>query len=79
MCDITYFQHKTCKHVWAVIKTPCGPGMGFTTCGTSKNSQEKDGQGKDDEKKADVEDKGKGKVVEVPSTEEIAPATFYGK
>lgn len=32
MCNVTYFQHKTCKHKWAVVSQPCGPGMGFSTC-----------------------------------------------
>lgn len=32
MCTTTLFQHKTCKHIWAIIKEPCGPGMGFSTC-----------------------------------------------
>ncbi|KAF4123481.1 hypothetical protein GMORB2_6182 [Geosmithia morbida] len=26
------FEHKKCKHTWAVISEPCGPGMGFVTC-----------------------------------------------
>jgi hypothetical protein len=34
MCRVTYFQQKTCKHIWATITEPCGPGMGFTTCTT---------------------------------------------
>lgn len=32
MCTVTYFEHKTCKHIWAVVTAPCGPGMGFFTC-----------------------------------------------
>ena len=32
MCGVTYFQHKKCKHMWAVITEPCGPGLGFSTC-----------------------------------------------
>lgn len=32
MCTLLYFEHKTCKHVWAVIATPCEPLMGFSTC-----------------------------------------------
>ncbi|KAI1795662.1 hypothetical protein LXA43DRAFT_1167161 [Ganoderma leucocontextum] len=39
----------------------------------------KDGQGKDGGNKADAEEKGKGKAVEIPPAEGIAPATFYGK
>ncbi|KFA46629.1 hypothetical protein S40293_08207 [Stachybotrys chartarum IBT 40293] len=42
MCNITYFQHKKCKHVWAVITTPCGPGLGFMTCGTFGSGMTKD-------------------------------------
>lgn len=33
MCRVTYFKHKTCSHIWATVTEPCGPGMGFTTCG----------------------------------------------
>lgn len=32
MCIVTYYQSKTCKHMWAVISRPCAPFMGFTTC-----------------------------------------------
>ena len=32
MCTVTFFQHKGCKHTWATITEPCGPGMGFATC-----------------------------------------------
>ncbi|KAF7549459.1 hypothetical protein G7046_g8341 [Stylonectria norvegica] len=32
MCTLTYFEHKTCKHIWAVVTTPCAPWMGFNNC-----------------------------------------------
>ncbi|KJZ73649.1 hypothetical protein HIM_06982 [Hirsutella minnesotensis 3608] len=32
MCIVTFFQHKQCGHMWAVVTHPCGPGMGFSTC-----------------------------------------------
>ncbi|KAI5466263.1 hypothetical protein BGZ63DRAFT_127536 [Mariannaea sp. PMI_226] len=32
MCTLTYYEHKVCKHVWAIVAEPCGPFMGFTTC-----------------------------------------------
>lgn len=43
MCVVTYFQHKDCKHIWAVVTEPCGPWMGFSTCrgigdGTTKQT-----------------------------------------
>ncbi|CAI6095728.1 unnamed protein product [Clonostachys chloroleuca] len=38
MCLVTYFQHRHCKHKWVVISEPCGPGMGFATCDTFRNS-----------------------------------------
>ncbi|KND95051.1 hypothetical protein TOPH_00280 [Tolypocladium ophioglossoides CBS 100239] len=43
MCVVTYFQHKDCKHIWAVVTEPCGPWMGFSTCrnigdGTTKET-----------------------------------------
>lgn len=34
MCQITFFQHKACKHTWAIISEPCAPFMGFNTCPT---------------------------------------------
>lgn len=43
MCGVTFFQHKDCKHTWATVTEPCGPGMGFATCpsmgdGTTKET-----------------------------------------
>ncbi|PNY28056.1 Uncharacterized protein TCAP_02020 [Tolypocladium capitatum] len=43
MCVVTYFQHKDCRHIWAVVTEPCGPWMGFSTCrgigdGTTKQT-----------------------------------------
>ncbi|RDA90145.1 hypothetical protein CP533_0768 [Ophiocordyceps camponoti-saundersi (nom. inval.)] len=32
MCTVTFFRHRDCKHMWAAITEPCGPGMGFHTC-----------------------------------------------
>ncbi|RDA87341.1 hypothetical protein CP532_2629 [Ophiocordyceps camponoti-leonardi (nom. inval.)] len=32
MCTVTFFRHRDCKHMWATITEPCGPGMGFYTC-----------------------------------------------
>ncbi|KAK0392770.1 hypothetical protein NLU13_2265 [Sarocladium strictum] len=32
MCLATYYQHKVCRHIWATITEPCGPGMGFFNC-----------------------------------------------
>lgn len=32
MCTLTYFEHKLCKHVWAMVTEPCEPFMGFSTC-----------------------------------------------
>ncbi|PTB65436.1 hypothetical protein BBK36DRAFT_1170170 [Trichoderma citrinoviride] len=32
MCNVTFFQHKTCKHIWAILSHPCGPLMNFYTC-----------------------------------------------
>lgn len=32
MCLTTYFYHKNCRHTWATITEPCGPGMGFSLC-----------------------------------------------
>ncbi|KAH7328830.1 hypothetical protein B0I35DRAFT_418469 [Stachybotrys elegans] len=42
MCSVTFFQHKKCKHAWAVVTTPCGPGLGFSTCGSFGNGITKD-------------------------------------
>lgn len=41
MCNTTLFEHRNCKHTWAVISEPCGPGMGFVTCGTFGSSTAK--------------------------------------
>ncbi|EHK40959.1 hypothetical protein TRIATDRAFT_301689 [Trichoderma atroviride IMI 206040] len=32
MCNVTFFKQKSCNHTWAVITTPCGPYMDFSTC-----------------------------------------------
>ncbi|RCI15320.1 hypothetical protein L249_6386 [Ophiocordyceps polyrhachis-furcata BCC 54312] len=32
MCTVTFFRHRDCKHMWATVTEPCGPGMGFYTC-----------------------------------------------
>ncbi|PFH60626.1 hypothetical protein XA68_10637 [Ophiocordyceps unilateralis] len=32
MCAVTFFRHRDCKHIWAAVTEPCGPGMGFYTC-----------------------------------------------
>lgn len=37
------FQHRKCKHTWAVISEPCGPGMGFTTCSVFTSASTIDG------------------------------------
>lgn len=42
MCNITLFQHKTCKHTWAIITEPCGPWMGFSTCDMFGNGAAKE-------------------------------------
>lgn len=34
MCHTSLFQNLKCKHSWAIITEPCGPGMGFLTCDT---------------------------------------------
>ncbi|KAK0716997.1 hypothetical protein B0T26DRAFT_647829 [Lasiosphaeria miniovina] len=32
MCISEHYTDPTCRHTWARICQPCGPGMGFTTC-----------------------------------------------
>ncbi|KAK0656801.1 hypothetical protein B0T16DRAFT_441660 [Cercophora newfieldiana] len=32
MCRITHLRGKDCRHRWAEIDEPCGPGMGFSHC-----------------------------------------------
>ncbi|ROT40114.1 hypothetical protein SODALDRAFT_146123 [Sodiomyces alkalinus F11] len=33
MCQVTLHQNVNCKCRWGEISLPCGPGMGFSTCG----------------------------------------------
>lgn len=33
MCEVFIYKHVGCKCVWGQIALPCGPGMGYTTCG----------------------------------------------
>ena len=42
MCGVTFFQHKECKHTWATVTEPCGPGMGFATCPSMGDGTAKD-------------------------------------
>lgn len=42
MCRLSYFQHKTCKHIWAVVMVPCGPWKGFSNCDTIGDGREKE-------------------------------------
>ncbi|KAK4142623.1 uncharacterized protein C8A04DRAFT_13058 [Dichotomopilus funicola] len=32
MCLVTHYRDFHCNHHWAVITTPCFPGMGFDNC-----------------------------------------------
>ena len=42
MCQVTYFQHKTCRHVWAAVTRPCAPYMGFLNCVSFRDDRTKD-------------------------------------
>ncbi|KAF6840105.1 nonselective cation channel [Colletotrichum plurivorum] len=33
MCEVFIYKHIECKCIWGEIAIPCGPGMGYTTCG----------------------------------------------
>ncbi|CCF37624.1 hypothetical protein CH063_08916 [Colletotrichum higginsianum] len=33
MCEVFIYKHIKCGCVWGEIAVPCGPGMGYTTCG----------------------------------------------
>lgn len=32
MCLVTHYRDFHCGHRWAIVTTPCYPGMGFDTC-----------------------------------------------
>jgi len=32
MCTLEFYKGACCRHKWARVAQPCGPGMGFSTC-----------------------------------------------
>lgn len=45
MCNVTFFKQKSCNHTWAVITTPCGPYMDFSTCASFCGGSDSSGSG----------------------------------